>query len=414
MSFFDSYDLSLLQDCDCKDQSLEFSYRDRFLQRWKRHFYLSIPVHPILPSRLVTPSVLPLENELMKMKCSIDEFHQFNEQKEAYYNQLTRLLDPFSFYRKTVKRNVFPEKSMTNAWLKCWEMIHVFKLIPPRGHVNLFCNAELPGAFLFAMNHFIRTKTNTTFEWMANSLYPSDGSILGDEFGLVKRYPDKWLMNQERDGNVTNPKTIQYIEEKCNSQVDLYTSDIGIGLDHDTFAKQEEMEAPLNLGQIVCGLHVLREGGHLICKTFMFFSPFSISLIYLVSQCFHEFYIYKPETSRAANSEVYLVGKGFKKNKEIISTLLDTLSSWNPEKMNSYLVPVPEDFYLTIFLALHRIYNRQMHYIQQNINTARDMFPTPAQFHHVKHHPFFKSEQQRLFQWKNKFDIPYLDKRYAL
>lgn len=415
MSFFETYDVTLLEEnCECKDHSIELAYRDRFLLRWKRHFYLSFPIHPILPSRLITPPVLPLEQELMKMKCSIDEFHKFDSKKESYYNQLTRLLDPFSFYRKTVKRNVFPERSMTNAWLKCWEMIQVFQLIPVRGHVNLFCNAELPGAFLFALNHYIRTRTRCTFEWMANSLYPSDGSILGDEFGLVKYYPQKWLMNQERDGNVTNPKMIQYMEETCKRSVDLYTSDIGIGLDHDTFSKQEEMEAPLHLGQLVCGLKVLREGGHLICKTFMFFSPFSISLIYMVSQCFNEFHIYKPETSRAANSEVYVIGKGFKIEKEIISTLLETLSSWNPEKMNSYLVPVPEDFYLTIFLSLHRIYQRQIYYIQQNIKTAEDMYPTPATFDQVKHHPFFKSEQQRLYQWKKKFDIPFLDKRYAL
>jgi hypothetical protein len=196
----------------------------------------------------------------------------------------------------------------------------------------------------------------------------------------------------------------------------LYTSDIGIGLDYDTFAKQEEIEALLQLGQLVCGLQTLTQGGNLICKQFMFFSPFSMSMMYLASLCFEQFTIFKPQTSRPANSELYVIGKGFKgyqdeQTKLITDQLFELLATWKEksdgDRMKEYIVPIPDDVYLTMFHTLHRIYKRQMYYINQNIKAVSELYPLPAIFHHVRNHPFYKSEQERLQQWKHKFTIPF-------
>lgn len=44
-------------------------------------------------------------------------------------------------------------------------------------------------------------------------------------------------------------------------------------------------------------------GGHFLCKTFDLFTPFSIGLVYLLYCCFERVSIFKPVTSRPANSE---------------------------------------------------------------------------------------------------------------
>ena len=44
-------------------------------------------------------------------------------------------------------------------------------------------------------------------------------------------------------------------------------------------------------------------GGHFVCKVFDLFTPFSIGLVYLMYRVFDEVYIFKPVTSRPANSE---------------------------------------------------------------------------------------------------------------
>jgi len=354
----------------------------------------------------------------MDTKKEIDLFHHFNAEKEKYYNQITRFIDPFGHFRKVMQPRVFPVKAMTNAWLKCWEIINEFNLLPLQGHSNVFCNAEFPGAFIYAIHHYIQTKTKSTYDWYANSLYPSDdgNSILGDEFGLYARYKEKWLMTNEKDnnGDVTNPTIIQRIQDKCGHSIDLYTSDIGIGLDYSTFEKQEQIEALLQLGQLLCGLSTLRKGGHLVCKQFMFFSPFSMSMMYLASECFDEFTIFKPQTSRPANSEMYIIGKGFKGYHEIESIytqLMQLLVTWNDmkeeERMSNYIVPIPEHVYLTMYLALHRIYKRQIQYIKNNITTVSELYPSPATIQTVKNHYFFKQEQHRLREWVKRFDIPF-------
>ena len=53
----------------------------------------------------------------------------------------------------------------------------------------------------------------------------------------------------------------------------------------------------------------------------------SIHLIYLLSLCYKELYIYKPKTSRPTNSEKYIICKGFKINDNIKAILLDKLKN---------------------------------------------------------------------------------------
>jgi len=380
---------------------------------------LIFPIHPILKSKLVKPDILPLDQELKDCKVKIDEFHEHKKEKEDFYGKTSNQLDPFNFYRKQLKSFITPEASITNAWLKCWEMVHVFQLIPYEGSMKIFCNAELPGAFLFALHHFIYTKTRVTYDWVANSLFPSNENgnenILGDYFGIYKNFPDKWLMSKECNGDVTNPDIIKKIRETCGRTIDLYTSDIGIGLTHETFNMQEQIEAPLHLGQTLCGLQTLKIGGHMVCKTFMFFYPFSISLMYLTSLCFTEFFIHKPQTSRPNNSEVYVIGKGFIHNHHteyIINLFTDILSSWNISYMDTYMVDVPEDFYLKIVNASTMIYKRQMAGIYKQIETINDLYLHRNKL--VRDTSLFKSEQIRLQEWKKMFPIPKLDPKSSL
>lgn len=44
-------------------------------------------------------------------------------------------------------------------------------------------------------------------------------------------------------------------------------------------------------------------GGHFVCKTFDLFTPFSVGLVYLLYLCFDRVSLFKPITSRPANSE---------------------------------------------------------------------------------------------------------------
>lgn len=48
-------------------------------------------------------------------------------------------------------------------------------------------------------------------------------------------------------------------------------------------------------------------GGNFVCKVFDMFTPFSVGLFYLLYRCFEEVCLFKPITSRPANSERLLL-----------------------------------------------------------------------------------------------------------
>lgn len=203
----------------------------------------------------------------------------------------------------------------TNAWLKMYEMIGRLALCPATGTVRVFCNAELPGAFVAAWHHYVQTRTKATLEWAACSLWSDtgEGGILGDQYGLAAGSPDRWLMSPDMRGDLTSVGDVARLVDCVRRRlgpVDVYCSDAGVDVGQE-FDRQEELTAPVHLGQVVTGLAVLRPGGTMVVKTFTFTEPWSAALLGVCRAAFEELSLVKPVTSRATNSEVYLVGRGF-------------------------------------------------------------------------------------------------------
>ncbi|KAG7199158.1 hypothetical protein KM043_018046 [Ampulex compressa] len=73
---------------------------------------------------------------------------------------------------------------------------------------------------------------------------------------------------------------------------------------------QEILSKQLYLCQCLVALMIVRTNGHFVTKLFDLFTHFSAGLIYLMYRCFDEVCIFKPNTSRPANSERYLICKG--------------------------------------------------------------------------------------------------------
>lgn len=72
---------------------------------------------------------------------------------------------------------------------------------------------------------------------------------------------------------------------------------------------QEILSKQLYLCQCLIALMIVREKGHFVTKLFDIFTPFSAGLVYLMYRCFEEVCIFKPNSSRPANSERYLICK---------------------------------------------------------------------------------------------------------
>ncbi|XP_046663611.1 cap-specific mRNA (nucleoside-2'-O-)-methyltransferase 1 isoform X1 [Homalodisca vitripennis] len=115
------------------------------------------------------------------------------------------------------------------------------------------------------------------------------------------------------DGDVFDPANIESLMHFVmdNTQqigVHFMMADGGFSVDGQENI-QELLSKQLYLCQFLVALCIVRTGGHFVCKLFDIFSPFSVGLVYLMYRAFEQVCIHKPNTSRPANSERYIICK---------------------------------------------------------------------------------------------------------
>jgi hypothetical protein len=386
--------------------------------------------------RIVSKKPLHLDTLLQLEKDKIDTFGS-DEKRAKYYSEVMKLLDRLKVYSKDVEKRVPVKGSITNSWMRCWEMCHTFDLIP-KNHSDkftVFCNGELPGAFVLALNHYIKTETSQKkFEWYANSLLLDketqktdnvykDKEIFTDFFKLYEKYPNRWLMSKEEacNGDITKPEMRETIRQKLENKVDLYTGDISLG----TESNEETVEAPYQLSQIICGLQCLKNGGTMVCRMYSFFKAFTISLLRVLCNVFTAFYITKPMASRPSSSEIYIVGKGYKRDDAsdaLIDRLIEILSNWNTDTINQYFEPVTEDFYLKLVYCSFYIYQRQLFYLEKNMDCVEELYRisrnpkdiSEKMIRQTIEKEHFDFRQEVVDEWKSKFPVSNLAKEFGL
>ncbi|EZA47486.1 hypothetical protein DMN91_005318 [Ooceraea biroi] len=127
---------------------------------------------------------------------------------------------------------------------------------------------------------------------------------------------------------------------------------------------QEILSKQLYLCQCLVALMILRPGGHFVTKLFDLFTPFSAGLVYLMYRCFDSVSIFKPNSSRPANSERYLICKRKKPDTqavmEYLSQVNHLLLKKNDNKDVTQLVPLDELEADTLFVTYLRNSNETL------------------------------------------------------
>ena len=280
------------------------------------------------------------------------------------YIQTLRSLDMY----RSLNRDLAVFKNaqcVTNAWRKYRELLTILEPDLPK-RVNAFLNAELPGAAICALNHFC-FDTKRKLDWWASSYISKDSSALGDSYGLLANNKERWLMLQENEfrdedligegeatdfrprtktgptslGDMTDPLEVHRIGDLAREKgINLYSHDAGMDVDDDP-NDQESINMWLHLGCFLCGLICLEEGGIMIAKQYTLLERSSDTLASWYSKVFDSFRLVKPRSSRPYNSEVYLVGVGYRRDERLIRKLTRALkrkSLRDVEKVNESLV----------------------------------------------------------------------------
>jgi hypothetical protein len=164
------------------------------------------------------------------------------------------------------------------------------------------------------------TATNTepmsTFTTPASPLKPTETAEMPPNWkkihSFLKDNQNNVIIEKgvDKTGNILSLSNFIKINETYGNTMDFITADGGFDFSAD-FSNQEINAIQLIYGQIIFALCMQKQGGSFVLKIFDCFMKSTVELIALLCSVYDNVYITKPNTSRSANSEKYIVCKGF-------------------------------------------------------------------------------------------------------
>ncbi|XP_068597698.1 cap-specific mRNA (nucleoside-2'-O-)-methyltransferase 2 [Brachionichthys hirsutus] len=207
----------------------------------------------------------------------------------------------------------------TQAWCKFYEILGTFHPLPKEalrsGELYTVHLCEAPGAFVTALNHYIKSNESTRYcgwSWAANTLNPyhegnSGSRAIADDRLIANTLP-RWFFGSDNTGDITVQKHLLELQVFVANmrRVDLVTADGSFDCQEKP-DEQEALVASLHYCEATAALLLLSPGGSFVLKMFTSYEHSSVCLLYLLACCFGSVSVFKPATSKAGNSEVYAV-----------------------------------------------------------------------------------------------------------
>jgi 23S rRNA U2552 (ribose-2'-O)-methylase RlmE/FtsJ len=279
----------------------------------------------------------------MDLQCIFNEPHLIVSSSLSYYiNTLKKEIrrtgvdwdvhrkytNPYEYINTSVpdtQRSVAKHKPLSRSYFKMIEIVSEFKLIdtgfehrfskilgaPPMHSFHL---AEGPGGFIEALA-YLRKNPNDVYIGMTlqdEENHNDNIPAWKKTTTFLRNNPNVFLENgATKTGDILSAANLKHCISQYSSSMELITADGGFDFTSD-YDNQEVNITRLLFGQICFAVCMQKQGGHFLLKIFDSFMAHTADLIYLLSAFYTETYITKPNTSRYANSERYIVCKGFK------------------------------------------------------------------------------------------------------
>lgn len=195
---------------------------------------------------------------------------------------------------------------VSRAFFKMIEMLKIIDGDLPKTPLRTLHIAESPGGFIQAINW--RRRMLGIVDYMTGWTISKENAWrkLEDTSRSWSTKPilkiGDLLLKNTRDN---------IIRSHTDCKAFLVTGDGGFDFSDD-YESQETMALPLVIAQMATGLECLEKDGIFILKIFDCFTLPMIQILWVFWISFDGFRIIKPRTSRACNSEKYIVARGFK------------------------------------------------------------------------------------------------------
>lgn len=279
---------------------------------------------------LIPKNVNPLTCEEVSIQKSVDKENNIfiSETLHKYLisikNQIDKYVEHWDIYKKYTNpyeyiHTLVPEKKMSvskykplsRSFYKFIEICHTFDILPDKDvEINSFHLAEGPGGFIEAIIHL---HPNSEDKYIGMTLQSADVDIPGwkKSNDFLKKNNNIILENgPKKNGDLFEIDNLRHCYAKYKNKFDIITGDGGFDFSIN-FDNQEEQSSKLIFAQILYALAMQKTGGCFIIKFFDTFTKISLDMLYILSTYYRSVNIIKPNTSRMANSEKYIVCENY-------------------------------------------------------------------------------------------------------
>ena len=368
--------------------------------------------------------------------------NRINDINPLEWEEVKKITNPYEFIhafnpksKYNDNRSVSTIKPLSRSFFKMIEMINEFcsflaKSRAKNGEENSAIStvhiAEGPGGFIEALR-YIRKGCKYDFSFgMTLVKYDKNQYKNVHVPGWQKSHffiinnPEVYILNgADGTGDIYKTENINFLNNEVrnksnikhngNSGADFVTADGGFDFSIE-YNYQEQSSCKLIFSQILCALKCQKKNGTFICKFFDFNLYFTVEMLYLLYTLYESVVIYKPFTSRIANSEKYIICTNFKGMESLqvdnfLDKLFDVLEEWNTYKehtINHIFEKIPTDFIEKIKIINAEIIDYQVKYI----NIAIDIIKTKKINDKKWYETNINMQIQKAKEWCVKYNIP--------
>jgi len=275
-----------------------------------------------------TPTEVKYSNSLSYYLYNIKKQIDKHEREWDIYKKYT---NPYEYINSIVpykKKSIAKHKPLSRSYYKMIEIMNTFNIDFSTSPIQSFHLAEGPGGFIEALLH---KRNNKSDKYIGMTLIDNDND---PNVPAWKKTSDFLNKNQnvlietgaDNTGNILSLENLVYCKNKYGSSMDIITGDGGFDFSLD-FNNQEISISRLLFAQMCFAVSMQKKRGIFILKIFDCFIEHSVDILYILSSFYDKVYIIKPQTSRYANSEKYIVCKDF---------LFDTSEHFFPFLYNAF------------------------------------------------------------------------------
>lgn len=346
-----------------------------------------------------------LKKYLSKIKSLIDKHIKDWDNIKKYTNT-------YEFIHTIIpnqKLSVSKFKPISRAFFKLIEIYNTHNIFTNNKPVKTFHLAEGPGGFIEA-TAYIRNNSKDTYYGM--TLIDNNTNIPNwkKAENILYKYKNIIIENgKDNTGDLYNHENLIHCKNKYKNNINIITADGGFDFSND-YNNQEISAFRLIFTQVAYAITMQSINGSFILKIFDMFENSTLEILYLLSCFYNKVIVCKPNTSRSANSEKYIVCKNFKYNNtdEISNKFINILKIFETLDFNKYtiysILNIPIlSYYKTNLLEINASLG---HYQIENIlNTIKIITHKDKKYEKTQH---LKSNNiQKCMNWCINNNIPY-------